>query len=109
MLNNIKSIFFTKIVFSYLDYKNKLDLARYNKNLQKIIDINIINYKRISRKYIIYETKEKAKEYDGYSDNLIFEGKYFNGKRNGFGKEYYRNGEIKFKGEFLNGKKWNDI
>ena len=32
---------------------------------------------------------------------------YLNGKRNGKGKEYYNNGEIKFDGEFKLGKKWS--
>ena len=30
-----------------------------------------------------------------------------NGKRNGKGKEYYKNGELIFEGEYLNGKRWN--
>ena len=34
-------------------------------------------------------------------------GEYFNGIRNGKGKEYNIFGEIIFKGEYLNGKKWN--
>ena len=36
-----------------------------------------------------------------------YEGKYINGKRNGKGKEYYFNGELKFEGEYLNDLKWN--
>ena len=34
-------------------------------------------------------------------------GEYSNGTRNGKGKEYYSNGELKFEGEYLNGKRWN--
>ena len=30
-----------------------------------------------------------------------------NRKRNGEGRQYFRNGLIVFEGEFLNGKKWN--
>ena len=37
----------------------------------------------ISGKYIIYESEKKGKEYNGYTDDLIFEGEYLNGKRNG--------------------------
>ena len=38
----------------------------------------------------------------------MFKGEYLNGKRNGKGKEYdYRNGKLKFEGEYLNGNKWN--
>ena len=35
----------------------------------------------------------------------MFEGKYFFGKKNGKGKEYYKNGNIKFEGNFLNNRK----
>ena len=41
------------------------------------------------------------------SNEIILEGEYKNGKRNGKGKEYNRYGDIIFKGEYLNGKKWN--
>ena len=45
---------------------------------------------------------EKEKKYD-YVSNVIYEGEYLNGKRNGKGKEYYLNGKLKFEGEYLNG------
>ena len=35
----------------------------------------------------------KGKEYS-YNGKLEFEGEYLNGKRNGFGKEYYPDGKI---------------
>ena len=35
--------------------------------------------------------------------NLEFEGEYLKGKRNGKGKEYYNNGTLKYEGDFLNG------
>ena len=35
MLESIKSSYFTKIVFSYVDEKQKLKLVKYNKSLQK--------------------------------------------------------------------------
>ena len=43
-----------------------------------------------------------------YGDgNLIFEGEYLNGKRNGKGKEYhYLDGRLEYEGEYLNGKKY---
>ena len=37
----------------------------------------------------------------------MFEGEYLNGERNGKGKEYNDDGELKFVGEYLNGKIWN--
>ena len=45
MLENIKSSFFIKIIFSFLDNKTKLKLMKYNKSLQNKIDISLINYK----------------------------------------------------------------
>ena len=47
--------------------------------------------------------KGKGKEFS--FDKLIFEGEYSSGKRNGFGKEYYYNGNIYFEGEYLDGKR----
>ena len=105
MLENIKSIFFTKKIFSILDDGIKLKLIRYNKNLQNKIDIDIMNYKRFAKRYIVYEENKKVKEYDSYNDGLIFEGEYLNGKRNGYGKEYDGKGNLLYEGEYLNGEK----
>ena len=57
MLKNIKSHYIIKIFFLYVDEKHKLKLVKYNKNLQKNIDISLINYKLFTGKYIIYESK----------------------------------------------------
>ena len=45
MFEKIKSSFFIKIIFSFLDEKTKLKLLKYNKSLQNFININLINYK----------------------------------------------------------------
>ena len=87
MLENIKSIFFIRILFSYVDEKQKLKIIKYNKSFQKTINISIINYQHFKGKYIIYESDEYGKEYNGYDDKLLFEGDYYNGERNGYGKE----------------------
>ena len=105
LLKNIKSIFFSRILFSYLDEKIKLKVIKYNKKLQNKMDIKLINYKFYHRKYIIYETNIKGKEYLGCTDDLLFEGEYLNGERNGKGKEYDCNGKLIFEGEYLNGKR----
>ena len=39
--------------------------------------------------------------------DLIFEGEYLNGKRNGKGKEYNKYNKLIFDGEFKNDKRWN--
>ena len=93
MLKNIKSVFFIKIVFSFLDEKQKLKLVKYNKTLQNYTNIHLTNYKFFTGKYIIYESNGKRKEYDGSSGDLIYEGEYLNGERNGRGKEY-ENGKL---------------
>ena len=54
----------------------------------------------------LYELKNGngfIKEYDR-DNNLKYEGEYLNGKRNGIGKEYYYNGKLRFEGVFLNGE-----
>ena len=81
MLENSKSIYFIKKLFTFVDEKTKLDIIKYNKNMQNIMDINLINYKFYSGKYIMYEENGKGKEYNGDDDRLEFEGEYSNGKR----------------------------
>ena len=76
MISNIKSIFITRKVFSFLNEVIKLKLIRYNKNMQSKMNINLINYKTLSGRYIIFETKQKGKEYDSHNDKLIYEGEY---------------------------------
>ena len=48
----------------------------------------------------------KGKEYY-YNGNLKFEGDYLNGKKNGKGKEYNDDGELIYEGEYLNGERIN--
>ena len=86
MLNVIKSAFFYKVIFSCLDEKTKLKFAKYNKNLQNIIGINLNNYKFFNRRHIEYETKQKGKEYYSYEDTLLYDGEYLNVEKNGKGK-----------------------
>ena len=105
MLNNIKSYYITKIIFTHVVEKNRLILLKYNKSLQKLMDISIINYKLFTGKYIIYESNGIGKEYKAKDDKLIYEGEYLNGERKGKGKEYDFNGKLEFEGEYLNGKR----
>ena len=46
----------------------------------------------------------KGKEYYK-NENVLFEGEYLNVRRNGKGKEYYDNDKLFFEGEFLKGQK----
>ena len=93
-----------KIIFSYIDEKEKLEIIKCNKFLQNKLSINIINYKFFAQKYVVYEENNKGKEYDGQLDYLLFEGEYLNGKRNGKGKKFFDE-ELSFEGEYLNGKR----
>ena len=104
MLKNSKSIYFIKRLFTFVDEKNKLDIIKYNKNMQNILDISLINYKTFSGRYILYGKNGKGKEYN-YDDKLLFDGEYLNGRRNGKGKEYNEYGKLIFEGEYLNGQR----
>ena len=83
--------------------KRILLLISYNKSFQSKLEKSLINYRIVSRKYIVYETPNKGIIYDAY-DNIIYEGEFLNRKINGKGEEYYKNGRLKFEGEYLNGK-----
>ena len=47
------------------------------------------------------------KEMEKEKNIIIMMNQYLNGERNGKGKEYDYNGELKFEGEYLNGNRWN--
>jgi len=106
-LGYLKSNYMIEEIFYFLNIKQKLDIIKYNKKLQKKFGIGIGEYKKISVKYILFEKNGKGNEYELYTSKLIYRGGYLNGKRCGFGREYYDSGYIKFEGEYLNGKKWN--
>ena len=104
MLNEIHSSYIKKIVLSYINSNARYRLVKYNKNIQKILDITIMNYRILSGKYIIGDPNGKGKEYDSFSDKLIFEGEFIKGKRKA-GKEYNEENKLIFDGEYLNGKR----
>ena len=102
---DIKCIYNLPNIFSFLEQRKKLNMVAYNKQLQKIVGVNIRDYRKISGKYKIGDKNGKGSEYILYTDRMIFEGEYKNGKRNGKGKDYYHNGDLEFEGEYLNGKR----
>ena len=67
------------ITFKYLSMIKKLDLIKYNRNIQKFFNNNIQDYILASERFIINENG-KVKEYN-YDGKLLFEGEYFNRKR----------------------------
>ena len=55
MSNENKNFFIYKIIFPYISEKKKLDIIRYNINLQKKFNIRLVNYKIKSGKYKLGE------------------------------------------------------
>jgi len=86
---NIKSFYNLNEIFSFLDQKKKLKMIIYNKQLQRMLGVNIQDYKKLSGKYKISGKNGNVKEYTLNTDKLIFEGECLNGKRNAKGKEFY--------------------
>ena len=79
MLKNVKSFYFLRIIFSFIEEIQKLVLIQFNKH--EILNISLINYKLLSGRNNVYELNGKGKEYN-FGGNLLFEGVYLNGKRN---------------------------
>ena len=104
LLLKIKSDYIFYISFSFLNEKYKLNIIRYNKVLQKKLNIDINYFKKISGKYKII-VNGKGKEYLLDKNYIIFSGEYKNGKKNGKGKEYNEEGDLIFEGNYLNGKR----
>ena len=123
MLKNINSVYFLKNLYSNINDRRKLKIIKYNKSLQNKIGINLLNYEFFSNKVIIYERngrgkkkgkdetngrgKKKGKEYYINSNQILYEGEFLNGERNGKGKEYNWCRDLIFKGEYFKGKRWN--
>ena len=107
LLKSIKTSYILDFVFSFISVKQKLNLIINNKKLQKMLDIDIEEYKKISGRYLIGQKNGKGREYIINTHKLIFEGEYENWRKNGKGREYYDNHNLLFEGEYLNGKKWN--
>ena len=103
-LKDVKFFYIIKGIFSFLNEKQKLNMIIYNKTMQKMLLVDLNDYKRISGKYKIGERNGKGREYEIHKNHLLFEGEYLNGKRNGKGKEYYE-GKLIYEGEYLNGKR----
>ena len=105
-LENIKSPYIIKKVFSSLNENRTFEILKYNKKYQNLFSLNIEFYKILSGRYKKDGINGPGQEFLLDNDNLIFEGDYLNGKRNGKGKEYTNWGnELMFEGEYVNGKR----
>ena len=105
MLDQIKSKYILKKIFSFLFQETKLKFVEANKKMMNILNINLLDYQLLSGKYLIGERNGKGKEYNCYNDKLLFEGEYIDYKRFGYGKEYNMNGKLVFEGKYINGKR----
>ena len=67
-LINIKSDYFIQKFFDYIHKRKLLEIIKYNKNIQKRMNININHYKTYSEKYssIEIEIKPMIKEFDRF-------------------------------------------
>ena len=50
-IRDVKSAYIIKDIFSFINIKQKLNLIIYNKQLQKIIGVDIEDYKKTSGRY----------------------------------------------------------
>ena len=108
-INMIKSIKILKHIFNHLINYQKLIMMNYNKFLQNKFGFTIDDYKNNAKRIKIVRFNGNGEEYLLDKYNIIYEGEYLKGKRNGKGIEYYENGRIKSKGEYLNGEIFNGI
>ena len=111
-LKNIKSNYILKDIFSFLTKKIGLRIIRHNRKIQNKLEIKKEDFINTSGRYI----KKDLFGLNIFSDNnycdytidtniLIFKGSYNNGIKNGYGTEFYTNGNKKFEGEYKNGIK----
>ena len=66
-LKNVKSHYIIQKFFEYISERKSLEIIRYNKSIQKRINININHYKAYSEKYSLIELDiipMKGKYYD---------------------------------------------
>ena len=59
----------------------------------------------MSSKCIIFDTNGKGNIYNYFGDNLLFEGEYIKGIKNGMGIKYDQFGNKIFEGKYINGMK----
>ena len=90
-INDIKSTYILKGLFSHICNKRLLDLLRHNKIMQNKVKIDIEYYKAISNRILAGEKNGIGKEYRLNTRIVLFEGEYVNRKKNRKGKEYYEN------------------
>ena len=102
MIKKIYSPLLIKNICSYINIRRNMVLFKYNKKIQNYLNISINDYIKLSGIYFEGEKNGSGKEFNYENDELIFEGEYVKGKRNGKGKEY-RFSKLKYEGNFVDG------
>ena len=85
MLKKIKSFVILKLIFSHNDSSRKIKLVLYNKKFRNKLNINLIDIRRASGKYRVINETGNIQEFSSYNDQLIYEGEYSKGEKNGKG------------------------
>ena len=62
-LENKKQSFIILLTLSHLAEKRKLEAVKYNKMIQSLINVNLVNYKLLCKRYIKFKEKGIGKEY----------------------------------------------
>ena len=111
-LKNIKSNYILKDIFSFLTKKIGLRIIRHNRKIQNKLEIKKEDFINTSGRYIKKDlfglniiSDNNYCDYTIDTNILIFKGSYNNGIKNGYGTEFYTNGNKKFEGEYKNGIK----
>ena len=93
LLNNIKCKYIFKQIFEKLKQKILLDIIKYNTNIQKILDINLNNYKTYKKIEIeiipIINKKEENKFINIKDEFKSYYHIYFNDDKNEINRDYY--------------------
>ena len=101
-LNNVRSLYIMKNIFSFLSKKKTLKIISFNNKYQNKLGICLDDYKKLCEIYIDENRNGFGKILELKTKTTIFEGNFLNGKKNGKGKEYNKNHDIIFEGIYLN-------
>ena len=72
--HSIKSKYLLQEIFSYLYENIKLKIIKNNKAYQKLLDINIENFKKLSGRYKIRVKNGNWEEYNIKNNKLLYKG-----------------------------------
>ena len=86
----LKSDFFLQKAMNLIKIKKRLDIARYNKNIQKRLNINLNTYKQYSEKYSSIEIELELSPFPK-EEKIV----YINRELNSFYHIYFNGDKIK--------------